>query len=66
MEVPNIIIFFLKINPAKLGKEENAVSNLVSLIEFLDEALDSIVNSTPKCPLYVNHVFYARYTHILG
>ena len=41
----------LKINPARLGKDENAVGNLTSLIEFLDEALDSIVNSSDYCPM---------------
>ena len=48
----NIICLFLfKINPARLGRDENAVGNLTSLIEFLDEALDSIVNSSDNCPL---------------
>ena len=46
-----ISFVFLKINPARLGKDENAVGNLTSLIEFLDEALDSIVNSSDNCPL---------------
>ncbi|CAB4044313.1 ras GTPase-activating 1-like [Paramuricea clavata] len=40
-----------EINPARLGKDENAVGNLTSLIEFLDEALDSIIHSCDHCPL---------------
>jgi hypothetical protein len=46
-----ILFIFLKINPARLGKDENAVGNLTSLIEFLDEALDSIIHSCDHCPL---------------
>ncbi|XP_028399121.1 ras GTPase-activating protein 1-like isoform X2 [Dendronephthya gigantea] len=46
-----------EINPARLGKDENAVSNLTSLIEFLDEALDSIVNSVDKCPELLRYLF---------
>ena len=45
------MFIFLKINPARLGKDENAVGNLTSLIEFLDEALDSIIHSCDHCPL---------------